>query len=102
MKNGLALALAAFACAFLVSAPASSAPLGAAGKAVGVAQAEEGLVQQVHRRWRRHHRHFYRGPRFYSPYYSYYGPRYYSPYYYGGNYPYHYRRRPGFSIYLNF
>lgn len=100
MKRLLALALAAGAGAFLISAPASSAPLGAAGKSAGVAEVHEGMVEQVHRRWRRHHRFYgYYGPRYYAPYY--YRPRYYAPYYYGGYYPY-YRRRPGFSIYLNF
>jgi Ni/Co efflux regulator RcnB len=97
MKRLLALALAVCAGAFLAAAPASSAPLGAAGNSVAATH-EAGLVQQVHRRWR-HHRRYYG----YNPYYGprYYGPRYYRPYYYGGYYPY-YRRRPGFSIYLNF
>ena len=103
MRRLLALALAACAGAFLAAAPASSAPLGAAGQSAGVAEAHQGMVEQVHRRWRRHRNYGYYGPRFYP---NYYGPRYYRPYYsgyYGGGYyPNYYRRRPGFSIYLNF
>ncbi len=123
MKIKMALTLAALAGALFSVTPASAAPVGAAGQSAKADKTTVGLVENVHSRWRRHHRHQnyayrYRPYRYsyYQPYYSsYYRPyyssynrpyysSYYSPYYYGGyggGY-YGHHRRGGLSIQFGF
>lgn len=82
-----------------VTMPSASA-LPTASRADITTAKTTGITEEV-----RHRRRGYRrwGHRRYRPY-GYYGyrPYYYRPYYYGGGYPYYYRRRPGFGIYLGF
>jgi hypothetical protein len=83
-----AVAIAAGIALAGLSLPASAAPVGAA---VGVNKADTASqVEQVHRRWNRHHRHRHWRGYGYRPYYGY-GRPYYG---YGG-----YGYGPG--IYLN-
>jgi hypothetical protein len=101
-----ALVATAIAGLLYVSAPSASALPAASrddittnttAKAAGVTE-EVRHRRRGYRRWG--YRPYYGYDYGYRPYY--YRPYYYRPYYYGGGYPYYYRRRPGFGIYLGF
>ena len=104
-----ALVATAIAGLLYVSAPSASA-LPAASRAditTSTAAKAAGVTEEVRYRRRGYRRWGYRRPYYgygydygYRPYY--YRPYYYRPYYYGGGYPFYYRRRPGFGIYLGF
>ncbi|KAB2939277.1 MAG: hypothetical protein K8F92_00670 [Hyphomicrobium sp.] len=102
-----AFVASALAGLFYVTLPSASA-LPAASRADITTAKAAGITEEVrHRRrhYRRGHRHYrpyrYYDYGYYEPYY--YRPYYYRPYYYGGwGYPYYYRHRPGFGIYLGF
>lgn len=104
-----ALVATAIAGLLYVSAPSASA-LPAASRAditTSTAAKMAGVTEEVGYRRRGYRRWGYRRPYYgygydygYRPYY--YRPYYYRPYYYGGGYPFYYRRRPGFGIYLGF
>ncbi|MTD95793.1 hypothetical protein GIW81_15750 [Hyphomicrobium sp. xq] len=107
-----ALVATAIAGLLYVSAPSASA-LPAASRAditTSTTAKTAGVTEEVryrrrgYRRWGGYRRPYY-GYGGYGGYgYGGYGyrPYYYRPYYYGGGYPYYYRRRPGFGIYLGF
>jgi hypothetical protein len=91
-----AIAGSVLAALVYIAVPQSASALPSAARGDVVKSDSANSVQQVRRR-------YWRGRRSYGyrPYrYRRYG--YYDPYYYGGGYPYYYRRRPGFGIYLGF
>lgn len=100
-----ALVASALAGFLYVSVPSASALPAPSRGDVTTPNAKTGAItDEVHYRRRGFRRWGYRSYR-YRPY-GYYGYRPYRPYYYGGyggyGYPYYYRRRPGFGIYLGF
>lgn len=105
MRSLLAVAMIGAGAVLLApTAPAHAMSAGAAAGFAKVAPTADPAVEQVHRKWRRGHRHYrhrhfghrhYRHRHHYRPYY--YGG--YSPYYYR---PYRYHKRPRFGLYFGF
>lgn len=85
LKSALA-ALVAVGAVIVVTAWMPAKAMGPVGPSAS-SKIDNGLVEKVHRRWRRGYYGYYR-PYRYRPYYYSYARPYYAPYY-GGYYPYY-------------